>query len=117
MVALEACGSEKEVFQLWSFGVSETNGTPVISSEGRIFVVRRKRTGGMMCSSLGFYVSLVCVYRTTSRIETIMPLRSADLYLWYGQLRTECLGEFTLLSPNGGDPISITTNWQDSEWG
>ena len=38
----------------------------------------------------------------------IMPLHIADLYLWYGSLGMECLGEFALLSPIGHDPLSGT---------
>ena len=37
-----------------------------------------------------------------------MPLWSVDFYLWYGQLGTEYLGEFALLSLSGDDPISDT---------
>jgi len=40
--------------------------------------------------------------------DMIMPLWSADLYIQYGRLCTECLSGFALLSPSESDLISGT---------
>ena len=52
-----------------------------------------------------FESCLFGVYHIGFGMPISMPLRSADLYLWYGRVGMECLDEFVLLSLSGGDPI------------